>query len=240
MNVQRHFSRKTALLAAAATLALLAFGQASASVVRINIQGPGGNGYANLTVGSADPSDIVDPTKVPMTITGASGMFGGAAITGVQALNHAIAPAGEVLPTSYSLFSIPGYGDHDGVSYDNLLYLNGSPLICYIDGTLVYPFSGGLLDLMGVMFTLDNGKFVDLWSMGNTAPGMFGPAWKGGLTYGVKIIEPTAAGGYEVSVARSFGTMATVPEPNSAWLLGAGVLGLVAWRRRARGLGNFA
>ncbi|MGH8182870.1 MAG: hypothetical protein ACREPH_04335 [Rhodanobacteraceae bacterium] len=35
-----------------------------------------------------------------------------------------------------------------------------------MDGTLEWNFSGGFLDLMGVMFTLDNGSFVDLWSFG--------------------------------------------------------------------------
>src|SRR5579875_565763 len=164
-------------------------------------------------------------------ITDASGIFNGAAITGVQALNHAPPPPGEVLPDSYSLFSIPGYGDHNGVSYDNLFYPGGSPLICFVDGTLVYPFSGGFLDLMGVMFMLDNGDFVDLWSFGVTAPGFFGPFWPGGLAYGMKVIQPTE-NGYEVLPYAPFAT-ATVPEPGLFWPFAIAVLGLFAWRRSA-------
>jgi hypothetical protein len=82
--------------------------------------------------------------------------------------------------------------------YDNLFYPYGSPLLCLIDGTPVYPFSGGFLDLLGVMFTLNNGNLVDLWSFGDTAPVFLGPTWPGGLTYGLKVMSPTDVGGYEV------------------------------------------
>ncbi len=216
---------------AAAMLAMFAFGSsASASVVRIHFSGTVGSGYADLTLGGTDPADVVDASKQPLTITGASGVFGGVTITGVRDLDPTTAP-GEVLPHSYSLFSIPGHGDHDGISYDNLFYPNGSPLICLVDGTLVYPFSGGFLDLMGVMFTLDNGSFVDLWSFGDTAPGFFGPSWPGGLTYGMSLIQPKVGGGYEVLDAPPFAS-ASVPEPNFLWLLGAAMVGLFAWRRR--------
>lgn len=231
MNVRMRGSIKTRLLAGCALLAMVAFGSnANADVVRIHFSGAAGSGYADLTVGPAGAGDEVDPSHPPMAITGATGTFNGAAITGVQALNHATPPPGEVLPDSYSLFSIPGYGDHDGVSYNNLFYLGGSPLICLVDGTPVYPFSGGFLDLMGVMFALDNGNFVDLWSFGvvDPAAGVF-PPFVSGLTYGIKVIQPTADG-YEVLPFAPFAT-ASVPEPNFFWLFGAAVLGLFAWRR---------
>jgi hypothetical protein len=230
MGVQRPFTIKRGFLAAAAVFAMFAFGSyASASVVRINFGGAMGSGHADLTLGATDPADVVDASKPPLTITDASGMFNGVAITGVYAINHAVPPPGEVLPAAYSLFSIPGYGDHDGVSYDNLFYPQGSPLICLIDGTPVYPFSGGFLDLMGVMFELENGNLVDLWSFGDTTPDFFGPGWKGGLTYGLKVIQPTGDG-YEVLQGPPFAT-ASVPEPDFVWLFGASVLGLLAWRR---------
>lgn len=230
MNVKMRVSTKARLLAGCALLAMVAFGSnANASVVRIHFGGAAGSGYADLTVGPAGADDVVDPSHPPMAITDATGAFSGAAITGVQPLNHATPPPGEVLPASYSLFSIPGYGDHDGVSYDNLFYPVGSPLICLIDGTPVYPFSGGFLDLMGVMFTLDNGNFVDLWSFGVTDPDFFGPGWPGGLTYGIKVIQPTNDG-YEVLPFPPFAT-ASVPEPDFFWLFGAAVLGFFAWRR---------
>ncbi len=225
---------KTQVLIASALLALFAFGpKASATVVRIQFSGAMGSGYANLVLGGTDPADVVDASKPPLTITDASGFFNGATITGVRALNHATPPPGEVLPDSYSLFSIPGYGEHDGVSYNNLFYPDGSPLICLVDGTPVYPFSGGFLDLMGVMFALGNGNFVDLWSFGDTPAGFAGPSWKGGLLYGISVIQPTESG-YEVLAGPPFASAsASVPEPDFLWLFGAAVLGLFAWRRRA-------
>lgn len=223
-------SIKTWLLAAGVMLAMIALAPyAHADVVRIHFSGAVGSGYADLTTGPARADDMVNPGYPPLAITDASGNFGGLTITGVRDIDHTTAP-NEVLPYSYSLLSIPGYGDHDGVSYDNLFYAGGSPLICFVDGSLVYPFSGGFMDLMGVMFTLENGDFLDLWSFGNTAPGFFGPSWPGGLTYGMKLIQLAGDGSYMVLDASPFAT-ASVPEPSFMWLFGAAVLGLFAWRR---------
>jgi hypothetical protein len=228
-------TRIRAALPACVMLATLAFAPyASADVVRILFNGTWGSGYADLTLEAPAPGDVIDPAKSPMAITGASGAFGGAAIIGVRPLDPAPVPPQEdpaKLPDSYSLFSIPGYGDHDGLSYDNLFYGNGSPAICYLlDGSLEYPFAGGLFDLMGVMFALDDGSFIDLWSFGDTAPDFFGPGWPGGLAYGMSVIQPTDDGGYEVLPGPPFAT-ASIPEPNVLWLFGAGGLGLLAWRR---------
>lgn len=231
MNATTGISISHRLLTAGAMLVMFALAPyARADVVRIHFSGAVGSGYADLTTGPARADDVVNPDNVPLAITGASGTFNGTAITGVRDIDHTTAP-GEVLPWSYSLFAIPGVGDHDGVSYDNLFYPTGSPLICFVDGSLVYPFSGGYLDLMGVMFALDNGDFLDLWSFGNTAPGFFGPGWPGGLTYGMKLIQSDGNGGYFVDPnAIPFATL-SVPEPNFLWLFGAAVLGLFAWRR---------
>lgn len=230
MNMKRKRFIKSGMLAAA-MLVMFAFGPyASASVVRIHFSGTMGSGHADLTLGATDPADVIDTTKLPLTIMDANGVFNGALITGVRAINHAAPPPGEVLPASYSLFSIPGHGDNDGVTYDNLFYPYGSPEICLVNGTPVYPFSGGFLDLMGVMFTLDNGNFVDLWSFGDTPPGFAGPSWAGGLLYGISVIQPTADG-YEVVGGPPFAS-ASVPEPNFLWLFGAVMLGFFAWRRR--------
>jgi hypothetical protein len=231
MNAKTGVSFGTRLLTAGAMLAMFALApQARADVVRIHFSGAIGNGYADLTTGPARIDDVVNPGNVPVAITGAHGTFNGSAITGVRAIDHTTAP-GEVLPWSYSLFAIPGVGDHNGVSYDNLFYPTGSPLICFVDGSLVYPFSGGLFDLMGVMFALDNGDYLDLWSFGNTAPNFFFDGWPGGLTYGMKLIQSDGNGGYFVDPnAVPFATV-SVPEPNFLWLLGAAVLGLFAWRR---------
>jgi hypothetical protein len=229
MSAKKGFFLKIGILASGAVLALFAFGPyAAANPVRINFSAAGGSGYADLMLGGTNPADVVDASHPPLTITDASGMFNGVTITGIQPLNHATPPPGEVLPAAYSLFSIPGYGDHDGVSYDNLFYVDGSPLICLVDGTPVYPFSGGFLDLMGIMFTLDDGTFLDLWSFGVTPPGFFGPDWTGGLAYGMKLVQPNGDGFTVVDLGPS---VAVVPEPGWLWLFGAGLVGLFAWRR---------
>ncbi|CAM5473764.1 PEP-CTERM sorting domain-containing protein [Rhodanobacter lindaniclasticus] len=116
------------------------------------------------------------------------------------------------------------------MSYSNLFYPSGSPMICLIDGTPVYPFYGGFLDLMGVMFTLDGGSFLDLWSFGDTPPGFAGPTWAGGMLYGMSWIQPSGDG-YAVVAGPPYAA-AAVPEPSSLWLPGMAVLGLLAWRRR--------
>lgn len=234
MNAKSRIPIAMRLMTACAAVALFAFASgANASVVRIHFGGAAGSGYADLTLQTANPDDVVDPGKIPLAITNATGVFGGAAITGVLASNPLPPPPGETLiPGSYSLFSIPGYGDHDGVSYDNLFYPDGSPQICYIDGVgFVFPFSGGVFDLLGVMFTLDNGNLLDLWSFGVVDPnaGVF-PPFVNGLTYGMKLIQPNGQGGYDVLALPPFAAV-SVPEPDFLWLFGAAAVGLFGWRR---------
>jgi hypothetical protein len=243
MNAKTGVSFGTRLLTAGAMLAMFALApQARADVVRIHFSNPVlGSGYADLTLGSsAGPDDTVDPNHPPKAITGATGKFNGIAITDVRPLDPTAPPPGETLiPGSYSLFSIPGVGDHDGVTYDNLFYGNGSPQICWIvddahpDGYFAFPFYGGMFDLLGVMFKLENGDFLDLWSFGvvDPAKGVFPPSVSG-LTYGMKLIQPDGNGGYQAVMAPPF-SVASVPEPNFLWLFGAGVLGLLVWRRSA-------
>lgn len=254
MNVKSGLFEKPGMLATGILLVLLAYApHADANVMRIHFSGAAGSGYADLTLandadassnypnaGDMAPATRYDPADV-QHITGATGIFNGNIITGVQPLNGAPLPpppvGPEYLPKSYSFIPIPGVGDGDGVSYDNLFYLNGSSKICLgvnPDGTtfLKYPFSGGFLDIFGVMFTLDNGHLVDLWSFGHTPPGFFGPTWSGGLAYGMKILIPdaTVQGGYRVPDLPPI-AMAYVPEPGFIWLFGAGLVGLFAWRR---------
>lgn len=253
MNKETMAFAVTRVLAAGALLtALAAAPYAGATVIGIDFSGSAGSGYANLTLTpdpnsspnyqpTYDAADGASGTSAPLSpydpagaqyITGANGSFNGVAITGVTALDKGAAPPGEILPNSFSwVYTTSGTN-----SYDNLFYANGSPLVCpptTAGGALGYPFSGGFLDIYGVMLTLQNGDLVGLWSDGVTAPGAFGPTWQGGLTYGLDVFTPTSqAGMYTLSQSQFDGVSASAPEPSPLWLLGAGVLGLLAWRRR--------
>lgn len=235
MKIQRYRAGRYSLLAAVAALAMaIGAPAAQATAVRIHFSAPVGSGYADLTLGGTNPADNVYPPHTPVTITDATGMFNGQAITGVRDLAPAVVPDGEKLPASYSLVPVPhenGGGDHDGVTYDNLFYPSGSPVICLVDGTPTFPFGGGFLDLMGVMFTLDNGNLVDLWSFGNvTAPGVLPPFVPlGQVAYGIKLID-THGETNAVVQSLPFGH-ASVPEPDYPWVIGAAVFALLVWRR---------
>lgn len=224
-------------------MAMLAFGSsANANTVRIHFSGEVGSGYADLTLGPAGAGDTIDPDHVPMAITGATGQLNGVKITGVLGVNPTEPPEGEsLIPKSYTLFGIEGVGDHNGVTYDNLFYPTGSPAICWIvdaehpDGYFAFPFYGGMFDLLGVMFTLDDGGLLDLWSFGVVDPDVPGylPPFVSGLTYGMKLIQPTEGDGWQVLDRPPFGTasVVSVPEPDVLWLFVAGLLGVFVWRR---------
>lgn len=247
MNKKKGFF-KTGIIAAGAVLALFSFGPyAAASPLRINFSGMYDNtgtpfkGYADLTLqpdplasstfptppGTAPSGPRPDPAGA-QSIVDAIGSFDGHAITGVQPLNHAAPSPGEYLPGSFSALLASNAPNGDpAVTFDNLFYASGSPFTCLnIDAngntTIGYPFKGGFLDVYGVVFTLDNGDLLDLWSNG-VMPGL-------GLNYGVILFAP-AAQDYTVLASQFNGAMAAVPAPGFLWLFGAGLLGLFAWRR---------
>lgn len=221
-----------------------------------------GVGHLTLSPDPNAPPSCTSATSLPanahcdpagaQAITGADGTFSDAslgwvnrAITGVQPLNATwvnpgmspVPPATtplyqENLPVSRSMLFTNDV-NNPTASYDNLFYAGGSPLVCLVDvnGTLVptYPFSGGFLDIYGVMFTLDNGDLLGLWSIGG-AGGYVAP---GAPDYGFSVLTPVTGGQYQILDYAFAGTVASVPEPGSIWVLGAGLLGLFVWRRSA-------
>lgn len=245
MNAKRGASARIWLAAIGMICAATLCSTANADVVRINFSGLPGSGYADLTLGAATAGDTVDADHVPLAITGASGRFNGVAITGVRGLTNDLRPDSDTMPASYGFLSIPGHGDHNGITYDNLFYATGSPMVCPPED---YPFYGGMFDVLGVMLALDDDSFVNVWSFGVVDPTVgFLPPFVSGLTYGLKLIQPDADGGHVVSPGGPppfpLATV-TVAEPASLWLFGAMALGLFAWRRsteaRKRTTASFA
>lgn len=242
MKTGKRIFVKTGFLAAGAMLVLSGLAPyAQASPVRISFNGAMGSGHASLTAVTdttgAEPAGPSDPTGAQL-VTDASGTFtnsafGSVTITGVLARNFAtpfdMQPGGNwqpgdlPFPASFSQFAATG-GTGGVVTYDDLFYAGGSPQSCWD-----YPFFGGFLDTYGVMFSLSNGGYLDLWSFGVVPPGFFGPG-SGGLTYGMAVMQLMPDGSYSVLAGPPFVT-ASVPEPNFLWLFGAAVLGLFAWRR---------
>lgn len=242
MNAKPAVSVKATLLTAGAMLAMFALAPyAQATTVQIGFTGALGSGHASLNVGpdttGVEPAGTGDPAGAQL-ITDASGTFtnstfGNVTITGVLARNFAtpfdMQPGGSwqpgYLPFPASFSQLAATGGTDGVvTYDNLFYAGGSPQSCWD-----YPFFGGFLDTYGVMFSLSNGGYLDLWSFGVGPSGFLGPG-SGGLTYGMAVMQLIPGGGYEVLAGPPFAT-AAVPEPNFLWLFGAAVLGLFTWRR---------
>jgi hypothetical protein len=193
--------------------ALLLFPMALLADIDFSFSGGGITGSGVFTVApTADPT--IDD------ITGITGTFSdpGDGVSG---------PISGLVASAYSNVC-PGAANFSpaGYSYDNLYYPSGSPAICVAD----YPFSGGVLDIFGVLFNVNDAGTtytVDLWSNG-VVPGA-------GLLYGVSVAQGTTVindglNGSGVNIS-SF-TATVTPEPGYLFVVGVGLLGLIAFRIR--------
>jgi hypothetical protein len=186
---------------------------ANISDVDFSFSGSGITGSGVFTVATTADPTIDD-------ITGITGHFSD---TG----DGVVGPISGLVSSVYSN-KCPGAANFSpaGYSYDNLYYPNGSPAICAFD----YPFSGGVLDIFGVLFHVNDAGTtydVNLWSNG-AVPGA-------GLLYGVSVAQGATTindgqNGSGVPIP-SF-TAAETPEPGYLVVVGVGLLGLIVFRIR--------
>ena len=206
--------------------------QAHAASFLFDFSGPVVSGALDFTYEPhADPSDVgplgsspntVDPVG-SYVITNVTGTFSDTrigvsdeAVTGVVKSNPANpTPNNYLAPASFGFYDIDGgldtpEGHAPGLSYDDLFYPHGSP-----QTASSYPAAGGFLDIYGVVFTLSDGKAVDLWSNGS----FFGSP----ISYGVAVTDGKSLLDYVPSV----------PEPAS-WVMTIGGLGVMGGALRRR------
>lgn len=220
-------SRLAAVGVFAAASVLVSPAQAAMSRFEFSGLGVSGSGWFTIApdVSPPDPNPLcgtsgqnpcrADPPSA-WKITGVTGTFSdpgngivNAPITGLIP----ISPANErdptfdpAVPTSLSFLD---YSPGNYLSYDNLFYPSGAPIVC------AFPFTGTYVDPFGAAFTVDGGYSVVLWGDGN-----FNGA--GTTTFGVGVVQGSNLLYYQFA-----GIDGGVPEP-ATWglmLLGVGLLG---------------
>ena len=162
-----------------------------------------------------DPLGSFIITGVTGTISDKTLNISNTSIIGLEPLNPVSPePTNLQAPSRFSLLTVANGVDDGsghpspGFHYDNIFYPAGSPLT-----SSDYPFSGGVFDIYGVAFSLDDGNAVNLWSNG-VVPGT-------GLNYGFAITDRTDVLNYTGSVS-----IQALPEPAS-WAMMLGGLGIL-------------
>ena len=199
---------------------------ASASTFAFSFAGPGVGGSVELTYG------VAADAKYPQAfeITGISGTFSDSN-NGLNIVNATIGPLEPIkndtpeptnllAPHDFSRFAVAAglpAQNHGFLTYDNLFYPGGSP-----PTASDYPVHGGFLDIYGLLFDIGGGRVVNFWSNGD-----FSGTGTGPIDYGVGVATHDGALDYVG------GGAAVAPEPSALVLLSSGLIGILAWRRRA-------
>jgi hypothetical protein len=199
--------------------AVLAIGQtARADQIPFSFTDGSISTWGNFTV--SNTPTVVDGVTA-LEVTGVSGYFTDAAIGISSTITGIYSPISYNTTPGSIAFSTAGN------SYDDL-YFPGGNSAADCPPPDPYPFSGGVFDVLGVLFNLDNGDTAELWSNGIIPPGT-------DPIYGAAVANSVTDIDYE-------GDLVATPEPNGIFLLGTGLLGisgLLAWKRqRSTTVGN--
>jgi PEP-CTERM motif len=164
-------------------------------------------------------------------ITGITGTFSDSNLGISNAAILGVVPAGLPSPiNSDGTFLPTGDAATFGFSSDNLFYsAANSPAVCPPpppgDPHEPYPFGGGLFDIYGLLFNVQGGYSVDLWSNG-VVPGF-------GLTYGVgDSKDGTVLSTFGEPFSGTSVSVTATPEPGSFLLLGTGAMAALGMMRR--------
>lgn len=196
---------------------------AFADTTQISFAGSGVSGSVVLTYGPGTDtkySQASEITAVSGTFTDSNLGIMDATITGLVPINHASPDSTNLLaPNDFSHYGVAAGlpPENNGqLSFDNLLWPGGSP-----QTATDYPFGGGVFDIYGLLFTIDNGYAVNFWSNG-VLPGATAP------DYGIAVVTHAASLDYVSGVTPT-------PEPGTIVLLTTGIAGLgVRFRQRKR------
>jgi hypothetical protein len=203
--------------ALSALFGLLAFAPVALPVgISFSFSGGGISSSGTFTVSPTSTPGFDEITSISGTFSDTNDGISGA-ITGLyQPVSYA-APQ----PPSYT--APPPAFTSSGFSYDDTFYPAGnSPHNC-----ADYPFFGGEFDIYGVAFDVAGGYVGDLWSDGKIPGlGLVYAAGDGNATTLLDDPNPTGA-----NTALPVGVpvaLVTSPEPGSLFLLGIGLLAMVA------------
>ena len=165
------------LQAAVAAIGLAVPAGSSALTLGFDFAGPGVSGRIDLTYGSTTDAKYpsIDFPEEAFVVTGISGRFTNTnkGLNIVNAPITRLAPLNVSSPSDYNLLAPDNFSkfyvaagtnlDRGRLTYDNLVWPNGSPATA--SGAQWAEYKGGYLDIYGLLFEIDGGYTVNFWNV---------------------------------------------------------------------------